>query len=97
MVCTSGARGRYDAGTTCRANGSAGVVGKLRDTAVAGAGPHLDLCVSHDLTLYTLRHGVGLEPVTGPQVAFLDGLLLFVRDGKTLLRSQYGAEVEIDA
>jgi len=44
-----------------------------------------------------LRHGVGLEPVTGPQVAFLDGLLLFVRDGKTLLRSQYGAEVEIDA
>ena len=74
-----------------------GLLGKLRDTAVAGTGPHLDLCVSHDLTLYTLRHGVGLEPVTGPQVAFLDGLLLFVRDGKTLLRSQYGAEVEIDA
>lgn len=53
----------------------------------------LDLCVSHDMSVYTVRHGVGLEPLHGPLVEFLDGLLLFERDGQVLMRSQHGGEV----
>jgi len=53
----------------------------------------LDLCVSHDMTVFTVRHGVGLEPLEGPTIEFLDGLLLFEREGRLLLRSQHGGEV----
>jgi hypothetical protein len=69
------------------------LVGKLRDDAATGR--HLDVCVSHDLSVYTLRHGVGLEDVHGPEVEFLDGLLLFEKDGHLRMRSQYGSEVAI--
>jgi hypothetical protein len=71
------------------------LLGKLRNAAPGTASPHLDLCVSHDMTLYTVRHGVGLEGLDGPDVEFLDGLLLFSRDGRFFMRSQHGAEVEI--
>ncbi|MEE4283394.1 MAG: hypothetical protein V2I41_15740 [Pseudomonadales bacterium] len=70
------------------------LVGKLRDNTVQGR--HLDICVSHDLSVYTLRHGVGLESVQGPEVEFLDGLLLFEKDGHLRMRSQHGSEVAID-
>ena len=69
------------------------MLGKLRDPAVQGK--HLDLCVSHDMTLYTMRHGVGLEDLSGPEVEFLDGLILFERDGRFWMRSQFGREVEV--
>ena len=71
------------------------LLGKLRNAAPGSESPHLDLCVSHDMTLYTVRHGVGLEGLDGPDVEFLDGLLLFSRDGRYLMRSQHGAEVEV--
>lgn len=57
-------------------------------------GRSLDLCVTHDMTVFTLRHGLGLEPVTGPDVEFLDGLILFERDRKIFVRSHHGSEVE---
>ncbi|MEM7099903.1 MAG: histidine phosphatase family protein [Pseudomonadota bacterium] len=60
-----------------------------------GAQRQLDLCVTHDMTVYTMRHGVGLEPVTGPDVEFLDGLILFERDGSLRMRSHHGGEVKI--
>lgn len=69
------------------------LLGKLATPAVPGK--HLDLCVTHDMTVYTVRHGVGLEDAGGPAVEFLDGLLLFERDGRTWMRSQHGGEVEI--
>ncbi len=71
------------------------LLGKLRNAAPGTEPPHLDLCVSHDMTLYTVRHGVGLEGLDGPDVEFLDGLLLFARDGRYFMRSQHGTEVEI--
>ncbi len=55
----------------------------------------LDLCVTHDLTIYTMRHGLGLEPISGPPVEFLDGLILFERNGRRYVRSQHGGEVEL--
>lgn len=65
---------------------------KLR---AAGAERQLDLCVSHDMTVYTVRHGVGLEPLSGPEVEFLDGLLLFERGNRLMMRSQHGGEVQL--
>ncbi len=62
-----------------------------------GAPRQLDLCVSHDMTVYTLRHGLGLEPVDGPDVEFLDGLILFARQGQLYMRSHHGGEVRVRA
>ena len=59
------------------------------------AGRSLDLCVTHDMTVFTLRHGLGLEPVSGPDVEFLDGLMLFEIGGRTFVRSHHGGEVEV--
>ena len=64
------------------------------DTSVEGRS--LDLCVTHDMTVYTMRHGLGLEPVSGPEVEFLDGLILFEKDGKRFVRSHHGGEVRVD-
>ena len=55
----------------------------------------IDLCVTHDMTVYTMRHGLGLEPVSGPEVEFLDGLILFEKDGRRFVRSHHGGEVDI--
>lgn len=59
--------------------------------------PSLDVCVTHDMTVYTVRHGAGLESADGPGVEFLDGLLLYAIDDKMLLRSHHGGEVSIPA
>ena len=70
------------------------LVGKLKDDSVQGR--HLDICVSHDLSVYTLRHGVGLESVPGPEVECLDGLLLLEKDAPLRMRRQQGREVASD-
>jgi hypothetical protein len=41
------------------------------------AGQQLDLCVSHDMTLYLLREVLLDEPASGPAVGFLDALVVF--------------------
>ncbi len=56
---------------------------------------HLDLCVTHDMTIFMMRHGMGLEGCYGPDVEFLDGLVLFEKNGKKLFRSHHGGEVEV--
>ena len=57
--------------------------------------PHIDLCVTHDMTIFTMRHGVGLEPTTGPNVEFLDGLVLTEEEGRFVMRSTHGGEVAL--
>ncbi|MFT7654006.1 MAG: broad specificity phosphatase PhoE [Limisphaerales bacterium] len=68
---------------------------KMKLDEAPASGRSLDLCVTHDMTVFTVRHGVGLEPVDGPTVEFLDGLILYKKDGRTLMRSHHGGEVEI--
>jgi broad specificity phosphatase PhoE len=52
---------------------------KLRQPVAA---QQIDLCVSHDMTLYLLREVLLGEPAAGPAVGFLDALVLFEdRDG----------------
>ncbi|MEQ8693504.1 MAG: histidine phosphatase family protein [Pseudomonadales bacterium] len=55
----------------------------------------LDLCVTHDMTIFTVRHGLGLEPVHGPTVEFLDGLIMYEKDGCAIMRSHHGGEVDL--
>ncbi len=57
----------------------------------------LDICVSHDLTLYMMRHVLLDEPPTGPAVQFLDALVLYRADGETWLTSQHGEPVAVSA
>jgi broad specificity phosphatase PhoE len=50
----------------------------------------LDLCVSHDMTLYLLREVLLDEPAHGPEVGFLDALVLFRDDGELWMSSHHG-------
>ena len=59
--------------------------------------PQLDLHVSHDMTLYLLRSALLGEPVDGPPVAFLDGLLVWRAEGALWLKSQHGPPQRVSA
>lgn len=50
----------------------------------------LDVCVSHDMTLYLLRQVLLDEPATGPAVAFLDALVLYHKGDGLWMRSHHG-------
>ena len=69
---------------------------KLTAPAIQAGTPQLDLCVTHDMTIFTMREGVGLEPLTGPDVRFMDGLLMYEQDDKVFFASQHGGIVEVD-
>ena len=71
------------------------MLGKL-DAQALGDKPRLDLCVKYDMTVYTVRHGSGLEPIAAAAVEFLDGLLMYREQGQLLLRSHHGGVVEVD-
>ena len=65
-----------------------GVLADKLDRPVAPA--QLDLCVSHDMTLYLLREVLLGEPAAGPEVAFLDALVLYRDDGGLWMSSHHG-------
>ena len=69
---------------------------KLRAPATEAGQRQLDLCVTHDMTIFTMRHGAGLETVDAEDVKFMDGLILFERDAKVYFASQHGGVVEVD-
>jgi hypothetical protein len=69
---------------------------KLKAPAVSEGARQLDLCVTHDMTIFTMRHGSGLEPVDAEDVKFMDGLLMFEKGNRVYFASQHGGVVEID-
>ena len=69
---------------------------KLEAPAIASGSAQLDLCVTHDMTIFTMRHGTRLEPVDAQDVRFMDGLLMFKRDDGVFFASQHGGEVAIN-
>lgn len=50
----------------------------------------LDLCVTHDITLYLLREVLLEEPASGPPVSFLDALVLYRDADGMWLTSHHG-------
>jgi len=65
---------------------------KLRS---AVAEDQLDVCVSHDMTLYLMRGMLLGEPPASTEVAYLDGLVLFEENGALRLRGLSGAEMTV--
>lgn len=62
-----------------------------------GRGPQLDVCVSHDMTLYLVRDRLlGERSDERGEVRFLDGLVLYSRDGDTVLASRHGNRAVLD-
>ncbi len=56
----------------------------------------LDICVSHDMTLYLVRNRLlGLAPQAHP-VNYLDGVVYFERDGQGWLESDTGHRAPVD-
>ena len=70
---------------------------RSRKKATPASRPQLDLHVSHDLTLYLLRDELLGEPVDGPPVEFLDGLLVWRTEGELWLKSQHGPPQRVSA
>ncbi|MFW6094220.1 MAG: histidine phosphatase family protein [Pseudomonadota bacterium] len=64
------------------------VLAEKLDQRVADA--QLDLCVSHDMTLYLLREVLLGEPASGPAVGFLDALVLYRHGGELWMTSHHG-------
>lgn len=59
--------------------------------------PQLDVCVSHDMTLYLVRDRLlGERSADVGEVRFLDGLVLYEEDGATMLRSHHGTRAVVD-
>lgn len=55
----------------------------------------LDVCVSHDMTLYLMRSALLGVPLSEPDVAYLDGVVLFEEGGALKLRGLCGSEVTL--
>ena len=41
--------------------------------------------MTHDMTIFTMRHGAGLEPVDAEDVRFMDGLIMLRGMAKCIL------------
>lgn len=57
----------------------------------------LDLCISHDMTLYLLRDRLLGEGFDGPEVRFLDALVLYEEGGELWMTSHHGASRPVTA
>ena len=58
--------------------------------------PRLDLMVSHDFTLYLLKHQLlGQDSERYPDVIYLDGIAIFERAGRTYIQSHHETAVEL--
>ena len=74
------------------------VVGAVRNKlAAAPVGAHLDLCVSHDMTVALLMDRVLGQRVTDHTVAFLDAVAFFEKDGGLWARSVHGDAIQLAA
>jgi broad specificity phosphatase PhoE len=57
----------------------------------------LDLLVSHDFTLYTIKDRLlAQSPLTYPDVHYLDGVAFFNLNGKTYVQSHHGDPIELN-
>ncbi|MGY8854536.1 MAG: histidine phosphatase family protein [Pseudomonadales bacterium] len=62
-----------------------------------GGEPRLDLLVSHDFTLYTIKDQLLKQGINRyPDVHYLDGVAFFNRDGKTFIQSHHEPAIELD-
>jgi hypothetical protein len=59
--------------------------------------PQLDVCVSHDMSLYLVRDRLlELNVVNGGEVAFLDGVVFYEKDEHVWMRGLHGSALRVD-
>ncbi|MCZ6709526.1 MAG: histidine phosphatase family protein [Gammaproteobacteria bacterium] len=70
-----------------------------KNTGAAADSPrgHLDVCVSHDMTLLLVRDQLLGEKVSAADVDFLDALVAFEQGGSLWMTSHHGAPVKVSA
>ena len=56
----------------------------------------LNICVSHDMSVLFVRDFFGLEPLDSLPIEYLDGLALYIEEGRLKLESHHGSVSEID-
>jgi broad specificity phosphatase PhoE len=81
------------------ANLAARLVGRVAKEKLSQSGdkPQLDLLVSHDFTLYTIKDQLLKQDTKRfPDVHYLDGVAFFNRDGKTYIQSHHEPAIELD-
>jgi broad specificity phosphatase PhoE len=60
-------------------------------------GPQLDVCVSHDMTVYLIRDQLlGERSAELGEVRFLDALIMYNEGDRTILRSHLGTSAAVD-
>ena len=59
------------------------------------ADEQLDVCVSHDMTLYLLRSQLLGEQIGDEPVEYLDGLVLFEEGDDLKMKSRHGSEITL--
>jgi len=77
---------------------AAGLLGRLIETKLAEMPdtPQLDILVSHDFTLYLIKHLLlGQDADRYPDVIYLDGIAFFQRDGRTWIQSHHEPAIEL--
>jgi len=63
----------------------------------SGDKPQLDILVSHDFTLYTIKDQLLKQDTHRyPNVHYLDGVAFFNKDGKTFIQSHHETAIELD-
>lgn len=78
---------------------AAALIGKLAEEKIETAPEkvRLDLMVSHDFTLYTIKAQLLSQQTSDyPHVHFLDGVAFFKRDGQTFLQSHHEPAIALD-
>ena len=59
--------------------------------------PQLDVCVSHDMSLYLVRDRLlGLDVANSGEVEFLDGVVFYERDARLWMRGLQGGAQHVD-
>lgn len=89
--------GRAPADALMPAEVAAGLILRILAARLAEpvATPQIDICVSHDMTLYLMRTVLLEEPAAGQEVRFLDSLVLYQTDGDYWMTSHYGNPVRV--
>ncbi len=78
---------------------AARLIGRMAREKLAQSGdkPQLDLLVSHDFTLYTIKDRLLKQDTKRyPDVHYLDGVAFFNRDGRTFIQSHHEPAIELD-
>ena len=78
---------------------AANILGRIAATRLAEAPeqPRIDLLVSHDFTVYTLKDRLlGQTTDRYPDVHYLDGIAFFLQDGQVFAKSHHEPAIKLE-